>query len=82
MNLGVRHITLSTVGIAANIPNLLSLERLPNLAVSLHAATDELREQIVPMNKGFPLKNFLPPLMNTPIKLVVAFFMNGLFSVE
>lgn len=62
MNLGVRHITLSTVGIAANIPNLLSLERLPNLAVSLHAATDELREQIVPMNKGFPLKKLFAAL--------------------
>ncbi|QQS59812.1 23S rRNA (adenine(2503)-C(2))-methyltransferase RlmN [Candidatus Peregrinibacteria bacterium] len=62
MNLGVRHITISTVGIAAHIPQLLSLERLPNLAVSLHAATDELRGQIVPMNKGFPLKKLFAAL--------------------
>ncbi len=62
MNLGVRHITVSTVGIAANIPKFLQLPRLPNLAVSLHAATDELRDQIVPTNKGFPLDKLFAAL--------------------
>lgn len=62
MNLGVRHITVSTVGIAVNIPKFLKLPRLPNLAVSLHAATDELRDKIVPMNKGFPLKKLFAEL--------------------
>ena len=62
MNLGVRHITVSTVGIAANIPKFLQLPRLPNLAVSLHAATDELRDQIVPTNKGFPLAKLFAAL--------------------
>ncbi len=62
MNMGVRHITLSTVGIAVNIPKFLQLPRLPNLAVSLHAATDEVRDQIVPMNKGFSLKKLFSAL--------------------
>jgi len=62
MNLGVRHITVSTVGIAKNIPKLVALPRLPNLAVSLHAATDELRDTIVPTNKGFPLKELFKSL--------------------
>ncbi len=62
MNLGVRHITVSTVGIAVNIPKFLQLPRLPNLAVSLHAATDEVRDQIVPTNKGFPLKKLFAAL--------------------
>jgi len=62
MNLGVRHITVSTVGIAANIPKFLKLPRLPNLAVSLHAATDEVRDQIVPMNKGFSLQKLFAAL--------------------
>lgn len=56
LNLGARHITVSTVGIARNIPKLLALPKLPNLAVSLHAATDELRSEIIPTNRGFPLK--------------------------
>jgi len=56
LNLGAKRITVSTVGIAKNIPKLLALKKLPNLAVSLHAATDELRNQIVPTNLGFPLK--------------------------
>ncbi len=62
MNLGVRHITVSSVGIAANIPKFLQLPRLPNLAVSLHAATDQLRDEIVPTNKGFPLKKLFAAL--------------------
>lgn len=62
MNMGVRHITVSTVGIAANIPKFLELPRLPNLAVSLHAATDEVRDQIVPTNKGFPLEKLFKAL--------------------
>lgn len=62
MNLGVRHITVSTVGIAANIPKFLQLPRLPNLAVSLHAATDAVRDQIVPTNQGFPLEKLFAAL--------------------
>jgi 23S rRNA (adenine2503-C2)-methyltransferase len=62
MNLGVRHITVSTVGIAANIPKLLALPRLPNLAVSLHAATNELRNEIVPTNRGFDLEKLFAAL--------------------
>jgi len=55
LNLGARHITISTVGIAKNIPKLLALKKIPNLAVSLHAATDELRSEIIPTNRGFPI---------------------------
>lgn len=62
MNLGVRHITVSTVGIAVNVPKFLELPRLPNLAVSLHAATNEVRDQIVPTNKGFNLEKLFAAL--------------------
>ena len=61
-NLGLRHITVSTVGIATNIPRFLDLERMPNLAVSLHAATDELRNKLVPTNRGFPLEKLMAAL--------------------
>lgn len=62
MNLGMRRITISTVGIAKNIPKLLALPKLPHLAVSLHAATDELRDEIVPTNRGFPLEKLMESL--------------------
>jgi 23S rRNA (adenine2503-C2)-methyltransferase len=56
-NLGIsaRHITVSTVGVVPGIRRLAN-EALPvNLAVSLHAARDELRDQIVPLNRRYPL---------------------------
>jgi 23S rRNA (adenine2503-C2)-methyltransferase len=55
MGLSARHITLSTVGIVPGIRRL-SHQSLPvNLAVSLHAANDELRNRLVPINKRYPL---------------------------
>jgi 23S rRNA (adenine2503-C2)-methyltransferase len=55
VGLSARHLTVSTVGI---VPGILKLaeERLPvNLAVSLHAANDELRNSMVPINRRYPL---------------------------
>ncbi|HEV2760265.1 MAG TPA: 23S rRNA (adenine(2503)-C(2))-methyltransferase RlmN [Acidimicrobiales bacterium] len=55
VGLSARHLTVSTVGI---VPGILRLaeERLPvNLAVSLHAANDELRDSLVPINRRYPL---------------------------
>ena len=55
LGIGARHLTLSTVGIIPGIRRLAG-ERLPvNLAVSLHAATDELRDELVPINRRYPL---------------------------
>ncbi|MBN1180292.1 MAG: 23S rRNA (adenine(2503)-C(2))-methyltransferase RlmN [Anaerolineae bacterium] len=53
--LGQRHITLSTVGIAPAIRRLADEEIQITLAVSLHAATDELRDTLVPINRRYPL---------------------------
>ena len=55
LGISARHITVSTVGI---VPGILRLagEHLPvNLAVSLHAANDALRDQLVPINRRYPL---------------------------
>jgi 23S rRNA (adenine2503-C2)-methyltransferase len=55
MGLSARHLTLSTVGVVPGIRRL-ATESLPvNLAVSLHAANDELRDELVPINKRYPL---------------------------
>jgi 23S rRNA (adenine2503-C2)-methyltransferase len=58
-DLGARHITLSTVGLVPGIRRLAE-ERLPiNLAVSLHAPDDELRDQLVPVNRRYPLADLM-----------------------
>ena len=55
LGIGARHITISTVGIVPGIDRLAE-EALPvNLAVSLHAANDELRDHLVPINRRYPL---------------------------
>ncbi|MEO9223389.1 MAG: 23S rRNA (adenine(2503)-C(2))-methyltransferase RlmN, partial [Acidimicrobiales bacterium] len=55
LGLSARHITLSTVGVVPGIRRL-ATETLPvNLAVSLHAANDELRDTLVPLNRRYPL---------------------------
>jgi 23S rRNA (adenine2503-C2)-methyltransferase len=55
VGISARHLTLSTVGIVPGIRRLAG-ESLPvNLAVSLHAANDELRDELVPINRRYPL---------------------------
>jgi 23S rRNA (adenine2503-C2)-methyltransferase len=55
VGLSARHLTLSTVGLVPGIRRLAG-ERLPvNLAVSLHAANDALRDELVPINRRWPL---------------------------
>ena len=55
LGISARHLTLSTVGIIPGIRRL-ATEVLPvNLAVSLHAANDELRDELVPINRRYPI---------------------------
>jgi 23S rRNA (adenine2503-C2)-methyltransferase len=55
IGISARHITVSTVGIVPGIKRL-AREQLPvNLAVSLHAANDAVRNQLVPINKRYPI---------------------------
>lgn len=57
--IGMRHLTVSTVGLAPQI-RLLAEERLQlTLAVSLHAPDDTLRTQLVPVNARWPLQELL-----------------------
>ena len=57
--LGARKITISTVGIIPGIRKFTEEDTQINLAVSLHAATDELRDQLVPVNQRYPLKDLI-----------------------
>jgi len=54
-NFGARRITVSTVGLVPMIERFAREQRQVNLAVSLHAATDELRSEMLPINRKYPL---------------------------
>ena len=53
--IGARHITISTCGIVPKIQELAKEELQVNLAISLHAPTNELRNRLMPVNKAYSL---------------------------
>lgn len=55
IGLSARHLTISTVGIVPGIRRLAGEDLPVNLAVSLHAANDTLRDEMVPINRRYPL---------------------------
>jgi 23S rRNA (adenine2503-C2)-methyltransferase len=57
--LGARHMTVSTVGLVPAIRKLSQEQLQVNLAISLHAPTDELRSTTMPVNRKYPLKELL-----------------------
>jgi 23S rRNA (adenine2503-C2)-methyltransferase len=59
-NLGARRFTISTVGLVPMIRRFAGEKRQVNLAVSLHAANDELRSSLLPINKKYPLGELIP----------------------
>ena len=59
LNIGSRHITISTCGL---VPKILEFSDFPyqvNLAISLHAANDEIRNKIMPISKVYPLDELM-----------------------
>lgn len=56
---GARRITISTVGIVPMIEKFTEENSQVNLAVSLHAATDKLRETMLPINKKYPIEELM-----------------------
>ena len=57
---GARRMTVSTVGLVPMIERFTAEARQVNLAISLHAATNELRDQLLPVNRRYPLEVLLP----------------------
>jgi 23S rRNA (adenine2503-C2)-methyltransferase len=60
--IGARHITVSTCGV---VPKILEFSKFPlqiNLAISLHAPNNEIRNKIMPINKAYPLEELIPAL--------------------
>jgi 23S rRNA (adenine2503-C2)-methyltransferase len=60
LNISYRHISLSTCGIVPGIKKLAQEKMSITLAVSLHAPNDELRNQIMPINRRYPLRELIP----------------------
>ena len=62
MAIGARHITISTCGVIPKIEDFMKEKRQVNLAISLHAPNDDLRNQLMPINKAYPLTKLIPVL--------------------
>ena len=56
LGIGARHITVSTSGVVPGMDRMITELPQVNLAISLHAATDELRDELVPINRKWPLR--------------------------
>lgn len=59
LRVGIRRITVSTVGLVPQIRRLAELRLGCTLAVSLHAPDDDLRSQLVPVNRRYPIAELL-----------------------
>jgi 23S rRNA (adenine2503-C2)-methyltransferase len=62
MNFGARRFTISTVGLIPAIKKFTEENRQVNLAISLHAADDELRSSMMPINKKYPIEMLMSTL--------------------
>ena len=59
IDIGSRHITISTCGIVPGIRKFMNEEGQVNLAISLHAPNDELRSKLMPINKAYHLNELM-----------------------
>ena len=66
--LSPRRITLSTVGLVPQMRKLARAPVVPNLAVSLSATTDEVRDRLMPVNRRYPIEAILRACADYPLK--------------
>jgi 23S rRNA (adenine2503-C2)-methyltransferase len=62
-----RRVTVSTVGLVGGIERLAGENLRVNLAISLHATTNEIRDRIMPVNKGFAIEELLAACKRFPL---------------
>lgn len=63
-NLGARHISISTCGITEGIEKIAAEPLQVNLAISLHAPNDDLRQKLMPINQSYPIEKVLAAVDN------------------
>src|SRR6185369_11061050 len=66
--LPARRVTLSTVGLPPAIERLAREPFMPNLAISLHAATDALRAELVPIGRKYTIADIIAACRRFPLK--------------
>lgn len=62
IDIGARHITVSTCGVVPKIKEFMNHGKQINLAISLHAPNNQIRNQLMPINKAYPLEVLMPTL--------------------
>ena len=60
IDIGSRHITISTCGLVPYIEKFMEEEGQVNLAISLHGPNDEIRSKIMPINRAYSLSKLMP----------------------
>src|SRR5437870_4538925 len=68
LNMSMSRITLSTAGLLPAIERLAAEPMIPNLAISLTGATNEKRNQLMPINRRYPLEQLLNAVRHFPLK--------------
>ena len=63
LDIGARHITVSTCGVVPSILRFGKEGLQVNLAISLHAPTNELRDKLMPINTAYPLERLIPAII-------------------
>ena len=77
LGIGARHITVSTVGI---LPGIIALGERPEqfrLALSIHAPTDDLRQQLMPVNTKYPLADVIEAAKQFDRRVTFEYVMLG-----
>lgn len=62
IDIGSRHITISTCGLVPKIDKFSDYDKQVNLAISLHAPNNAIRNQIMEINKAYPLEKLIPAI--------------------
>jgi len=68
LNMSMSRITLSTAGLLPAIERLANEPAIPNLAISLTGATNEKRNELMPINRKYPLEQLLEVVRRFPLK--------------
>jgi len=81
MGISPKHVTLSTSGIVPGIERLAQEKVRPKLAISLNASNDEQRDELMPINKKYPLSALMEACKNYPLRtwehLTIEYVMLG-----
>ena len=77
LGIGARHITISTVGVLPGIVALADRPEQFRLAISIHAPTDELRQELMPINTKYPLAEVIAAAQRFDRRVTFEYVMLG-----